>query len=121
MRAAVGVYAALTAVQLSIALVLWLTEHHAHPVTTASAAIVTVGLLAVWSSLVTALVRGRRWAWFVLTGLAAFGLISYAWGSGRILFLAFQIPALALLLSPPLRQYVGGARLSVSALAKKSA
>jgi len=55
-----------------------------------------------------ALLRRHRWAWFFSAALNSSWLILYLVQGGRVVPFIAQVAALALLLSPPMRQYVGG-------------
>lgn len=97
----------LTVAQLTFAVTNWLTERHQHHVSGAGIAAVAVFLVAVWGGLLLAVLSRRRWAWIVLAVLLASSLITWAWKSGSTEGLIYSIPALVLLLSPPMRRYVG--------------
>ena len=107
-RAVVAAYVVLSGVQLAVALGRWLTEHHKHYIAPAGVAGVAVLLVAVWGMLTLAVLWRHRWAWAVVTALSVFGVLSFTWEPGRAAeSLAFDIAALVLLLSPPMRRYVG--------------
>jgi hypothetical protein len=66
----------------------------------APGAAMLVGLVLV------ALLRRQRWAWVVLIVLTGFAVVSYAWGSTGTLVFIGDLVSFALLVSPPMREYV---------------
>lgn len=56
-------------------------------------------LLALW--------RGHRWAWVLLVLLDAVTIVSYLWDPAGVVILVMATARLGLLLSPPIRSYVG--------------
>jgi hypothetical protein len=54
-----------------------------------------------------ALLRRHRWAWALLVLLDASVILSYLWDPADVVALAMAIARLGLLLSPPIRSYVG--------------
>lgn len=104
-RAVVVVYVVLTAAPFVFAAThAWFWNHH-HSVAPIAAGL--VGLLLV------ALVLRQRWTWMILVIFDGFVVISYAWEwSGAVTFVV-NLAAFALLLSPPMRRYVGARALRV--------
>lgn len=66
---------------------------------------------AVYFGVIVALVRRRRWAWVLLSGLNTVVLISYIVGGGPTAFVVTNAVALALLWTPQVRSYVGLAQV----------
>jgi hypothetical protein len=56
---------------------------------------------------VIALLRRHRWAWVLLSALEVGVLVSYAFDFASILGFLTNVAALALLMSPQMRRYVG--------------
>lgn len=65
------------------------------------------GAALLYITVLVALWRKRRWAWYVLGSVDCYVVASYAWSGGSAVFVVTNVIALALLLSPPMRQYVG--------------
>jgi len=63
------------------------------------------GLLGVVPTV--AILRRHRWAWILSVLLFGSALVQYAFQGGRIVAFILQVAAVALLLSRPMRQYVG--------------
>jgi hypothetical protein len=59
-----------------------------------------------YAVLILGLVLRRRWAWFVLVAFDGFALLSYAWEWSGPVSLVWNLVAVALLVSPPMRRYV---------------
>ena len=57
-------------------------------------------------ALLAALWLRQRWAWRVSLLLDSFVVVSYAWDRTGLWFLPVNVLRLALLVSPPLRDYV---------------
>jgi hypothetical protein len=59
-----------------------------------------------YGGLLVALIRRRRWAWFILALFSAIVVISSVWELDSVPFLITNLLGLLLLLSPPIRYYV---------------
>jgi uncharacterized protein (TIGR03382 family) len=62
---------------------------------------------ALAAALLVALVTRRRWAWLLLVLLHGFVVVSFAWKWGSTVLFVVDLIALALLVSAPMRRYVG--------------
>lgn len=66
---------------------------------------ISFGLLGVVPTV--ALLRRHRWAWIFSVLLIGSTVVEYPFQGGRVVNFILQIAAVALLLSRPMRQYVG--------------
>jgi Na+/proline symporter len=62
---------------------------------------------ALGAALLVALVTRRRWAWLLLVLSYGFVVVSFAWKWGSTVLFVVDLIALALLVSAPMRRYVG--------------
>jgi hypothetical protein len=62
----------------------------------------------VFAALIGALLRGQRWAWFLLVLLEAGALVSFGFDFTGIAWFAMCLLSFALLISAPVRAFVRG-------------
>jgi hypothetical protein len=88
-------------------------KHSASKVPTGVAVAVIVIASAVLVALLVAVVLRHRWAWLVLVLLYASGLVVEAFNFNGTIEFILDIVRFGLLISPPMRRYVGGVKRTV--------